>query len=193
MKRIILSVGVLLMLAGCNYRAREQALQARESALAQREQALFVREQTLQLKETELQHLAQRLDSTLRDTAFVYNPDLVGHWNVKMTCTETTCHGSAVGDTKLEVWNIYYNDRRVIAKAMDGQKLVRVYTGAFKDGQLELGEEPDISPGIPITQMFVRLTSLDSLTMEGQREILRSGDCRILYDLQLKKQLSPTR
>ncbi len=188
MKHVFLLMVTILFLTGCNYREREQALQSKEQMLMKKEEDLLAREQQLQLKESDLKQQAQRLDSSLKDTVMVYNQDLPGRWNVKMTCTETSCHGSAIGDSKSEVWEIYYSRRLIIAKVLDGAKLSRIYTGNYKDGQLELNEEVNTAPGVPNTQILVRLTLKDPKTMEGQREIIRTGDCRILYDLQLKKQ-----
>jgi hypothetical protein len=40
----------------------------------------------------------------------------------------------------------------------------------------------------PATTINVRLNLKDGNTMEGQREIIRENECRILYTLQLSKQ-----
>ena len=188
MKKFCWVAALLFFCYGCGDRAREEALAAKEQDLIKREQALQIRADSLLLKETRLRQEAQRLDSSLRDTTIVYNPDLVGRWNAKMTCTETNCHGSAVGDSKTEVWDINYSRTRVIAKVMEGNKLSRIYTGSFAGNQLELMEDVSQTPGVTGTQIIVRLTLSDPKTMNGQREIVRSGDCRILYELQLKKQ-----
>ena len=188
MRYVVLMIGILIGTAGCNYKEREQAIRDKELALSAKELELSGRERNLALKELELQKQEHRLDSTVNDTTTLYNAALEGRWNVKMTCSETSCNGSAIGDTKTEVWDIYYNNHRIIAKAIDGNKLLRVYTGSWTGTELALNEDVDMSPGIPTTQMFVRLTMPDPAAMEGQREIVRQGDCKILYDLQLKKQ-----
>ena len=58
-----------------------------------------------------------------------------------MTCIETTCPGSAVGDTKTETWDINYENNLIIAKAMANNKLVRVYTGSYDGTNLTLSED----------------------------------------------------
>lgn len=188
MKRFIFFAMLIIPLAGCDFSQRERALKEHELTLTRREEALLQKEQGLKLKEEELMQLAQELDSSLHDTALVHNPALIGRWNVKMTCTETSCHGSAVGDTKSEVWDIYYSRFSIVAKAINANQVTRVYTGRLSNNLLELTDEVPVSPSTPATQVIIRLTPSDKGTMEGQREIVRTGDCKILYELQLKKQ-----
>jgi hypothetical protein len=184
---------LFLPLLGCGFQEREAAVQKREAELARKEQTLLVKEKNLQLKEEELFSREQRLktaqqtDSVTQSPAEGFNPVLMGKWNASMTCTETTCIGSAVGDTRTETWDLSYDNERVIAKAMTDGNLIRIYTGTYRNNLLELTENVELSNGAPATQMVVRLTLLDQLTMEGQREIIRSGNCRIIYALQLNK------
>jgi len=177
---------------GCNLRERETSVQNKETELAQKEQELTLKEKSLQLKEEELlkreQQIEKQVDSTAQqDSAFIYNPNLIGQWNAKMTCIETTCAGSAIGDTKTETWQLAYQDNHIIAKAMTGENMIRVYTGTYSNNTLELTENVELSPSAPATKMLVRLTLLNPNTLEGQREIIRAGDCRIIYSLQLNK------
>lgn len=185
---------LIFICAGCGLQEREASVQKREAELARKEQALVVREKTLQLREEEIMNREQQLqkaektDSIAQNPADIFNPALTGKWSARMICTETTCPGSAVGDTKTETWEISYQNQRVIAKAMTGENLIRVYTGTYQNNLLELTENVELSPAAPATQMVVRLTLLNPTTMEGQREIIRTGDCRIVYALQLNKQ-----
>lgn len=176
-----------LLISGCDLRERETSLQKKTAELTRKEQELRLKEEALRLKEEALVKREQRLDSTQQDSALIYNPNIIGLWNVKMVCTETTCPGSAIGDTKLETWDISYQNNYIIAKAMTDNKVVRTYTGAYKNNSLELNESVELSPNSPATNMVVRLTLLNENTMEGQREIIRSGDCRIIYSLELNK------
>ncbi|GEO03034.1 hypothetical protein AAE02nite_06980 [Adhaeribacter aerolatus] len=179
---------------GCGLRQREELVQKREAELARREQELLVKENNLQLKETELIKREQQLktapqpDSVAQPVAGEVNPALVGTWNARMVCTETTCTGSAVGDTKTETWDLSYQGNQVIAKAMTGENLTRIYTGAYHNNLLELTENVEHTAAAPATKMVVRLTLLNPITLDGQREIIRAGDCRIVYNLQLNKQ-----
>jgi len=86
----------------CNSGKRETALQTWEDSLASKEKELLAREKTLEIREAEILKKEQSLDSLRSDSMQTINPKLAGTWSVKMTCTETTCTGSAVGDTKNE-------------------------------------------------------------------------------------------
>lgn len=184
------------LFSGCGIRERETVLQKKEAELAQKEQELSLKTEALRLKEEELvkkeQRVAreQRVDSTEQDTASTYNPQVLGKWSVRMTCIESTCPGSAVGDTKYETWELSSQNNQVIAQAIADAKLVRVYSGTYKNNVLELTEDVALSPSAPATKMLVRLTLLNESTLEGQREIVRSGDCKIVYALQLSKQVA---
>lgn len=178
---------VALCISGCGFAEREKALQMKETKLAQKEQELLLKENALLLKEDSFKR--RKVNDTARqDTAILYNPVITGQWKVQMTCTETTCNGSAVGDTKSEIWDISYKSNSVIAAVTSAKQLVRIYTGTYSNNLLELTDEVDLSSSSPATKISVRLTLLSDNAMEGQREIIRSGDCKIVYAVQLNKQ-----
>jgi hypothetical protein len=181
---------VVLICAGCGLNAREEALRKKEVELAAREQQLSLREKSLELEEEQVLQLKQKLDSakTKTDTTLLYNQQLIGQWNVKMTCTETTCSGSAVGDVKTETWDISYQNSLIIANAIASDKLARIYTGSYDGTTLTLSADVASTPSDPATKMVIRLTMTAENTMEGQRIIDRENDCRIVYNLQLNKQ-----
>jgi hypothetical protein len=187
---VIFCLAVVLLCPGCDLKTREEALKKKEAELAQKEQQLLLKEKSLALQEQQLLQLKQQIDSvkTKSDTALVYNQQLIGVWNVKMTCTETTCPGSAVGDTKSETWDIGYENNNIIAKAIANNKLARIYTGSYDGNNLTLTEDVANVPSEPATKMTIRLTLTEETKMDGQREIVRENDCRIVYNLQLNKQ-----
>ena len=179
----------IVMLQGCDLRKREEAIVQKEARLNEKEQELLLQEKTLQIREEELVKREQRLDSTrLIDSTAMYNAALPGIWDVKMTCTETSCPGSAVGDTKTEVWQISYVDNNVIAKAMVNNELVRVYSGLFTGNTLELVDKQENIPNQTPTRIVVRLRLANNTLLEGTREIERINECKILYSMTLIKQ-----
>ena len=173
---------------GCTLRERERALDQRSAQLDQKEQELLLKERSLQLKEEELKKRDSLSIQNKDDSTGVYDPQLTGSWAVKMLCTEATCPGSAVGDIKNETWQISYQDRNILVRAMAGNQLVRVYSGLFNGTILELEEDHQKMPASVPIRISVRLTKSDSLSMEGQREILRENNCRIVYSVNLVKQ-----
>jgi hypothetical protein len=178
-----------LFTTGCGIREREEALEKKENEINQKEQRLLLLEKQLELKENDLAQLQRSLDSTNKradslDTG-VINTKLVGNWTVTMRCTATTCEGSAVGDTKNEQWEFAYQGTTVIAKASADNKLVRVYSGVFKENSLELTAQHE--PEAPNTKITVKLTPKNDLELDGTREIVRADVCNIVYAMTLKK------
>lgn len=186
---LIFTLPVAMLLLGCDMRKKELELERRQAALDQREQQLLLRERTLQLQEEEWEKKKNKLDSIpFVDTTYVVDSTLVGAWTVKMTCRETTCPGSAVGDTKTEHWDIGYEGNHVVAKAMEGNRLARVYSGKYNGSIMELIEHRDTASMVYDIRMVVKLRLLNPRTMEGQREIIRENDCKIVYALRMDKQ-----
>jgi hypothetical protein len=179
----------LCFVSGCNLRQQEEELKKKEAYLNEKEQMLLLKEKTLQAKEEELLLKEHKVDSVSNgDTSYRYNPAIIGIWSVKMTCVETSCPESAVGDVKTEQWNISYEANTLIAKAMVNDRLIRTYTGIPGKSSIELTEEQKAEgPSQQATKMVVRLSLLTEGTMSGQREIIREN-CRVIYDLQMDKQ-----
>ncbi len=184
-----LVVLLLLILNSCNLDRKEKELQQKQDMLDQKEQQLILRDKTLQLKEEELIAREIKLDSTLRkDSTSAIDSTLLGRWAVKMVCTETSCSGSAVGDTKTEQWEITNEGNSFIAKAMSGDQVIRVYTGLYTGNTLELVAEVERTPAQPAAKIVARLHIANESRLEGAREIVRENDCKITYTMEMDKQ-----
>jgi hypothetical protein len=105
-----------------------------------------------------------------------------------MRCVETNCSGSAVGDTKIEQWELSYENPGIIAKAYSDNKLVRVYSGSSNGNALELSNTPDNQDPSLAAKMVVRIQEIKENEMQGQREIIRPDNCHTLFALDFKKQ-----
>jgi len=183
----VLLAGCLILTSSCSIREREQALEKRADELNQKEQQLLLKEKQLQLKEEELLAQQQLIDSTLRiDSTIPLDSSLIGSWAVKMRCTETNCPGSAIGDVKNETWEVTYQDRNLIVKAFDGKKLVRIYSGYYQGTPVQLTTHTEESPS-QNTNMIVTIQKRANNVVEGRREIIRPGECKIIYELEFKK------
>lgn len=180
----ILLFVLIFLLQGCGPNEREERLKKRELASAQKEQQLLEWEQKLKLKEQELDHTQQSLDSAKKeiDSADAYNPAIVGKWMVKMICTETTCDGSALGDTKTELWDINYKGNQVVVNAYSGKVLVRVYEGGYSNNVLKITDEK-VNADVSITAL---LNFVNEKRIEGKREIVQTG-CKIVYALTVER------
>lgn len=176
---------ILIFLSACGMKEQEKKLDERAKSLDAKEQTLLRWENELEMREADLSKREKILDSTnhVNDTVGVYIPELVGRWQVKMLCTETSCEGSAIGDSKTEQWEIIYQNDKYIANAMYGKNLVRVYSGIYKDNVLLLSSQPSGADAfIKVTLRFVK-----SNRLEGEREITQQGNCKILYSLVVDK------
>lgn len=196
--RWFLVIMLALNLTSCSIREREKEIERKTMEINQREQELLFREKSLALKEEELLRRESAFDSLhKRDSAIVdslqgdsitrVNPRVAGTWSVKMTCTETSCSGSAIGDTRNEQWEITIQDDAIIARAMSNNKLVRTYTGNSRGGLIYLTTQQEALDTEQAVRMIVRLQETRNNEMEGRREIIRTDECRILYKLELKK------
>jgi hypothetical protein len=185
-------LGILIcfsLLSSCGLREREKQLQQKTQEINQKEQQLLLKEKELQTRLEEIEKRENKLDSSgslvLRDTVAI-NPDFLGEWDVRMQCTETTCSGSAVGDTKLETWLIEQKDNDIVARAMANNTLARVYTGSFNGNMLQLTSIQQDTDQKVLSKMTVRLQKTKDKQLEGRREIQREDGCKILYALELK-------
>ena len=185
----ILILGILL-LSGCGQAEREQKLADREKQLLKQQQELMLKANELALKEAKLNELTKSLDSAhfSEDSLKLQFPQLTGKWDVTMNCTQATCSGSAVGDTKTERWTFALAGGSVIAQAYTKNTLSRVYIGKYQDGLLQLSAQSadSIADGGAQINVYLRQAS-DSSSMSGKRTITRP-DCQIIYNLTLKKQ-----
>lgn len=181
----------IFVASGCNLRNRELEIEKKTTQLNEKEQQLNLKEQSLDLREQSLKEREIFLDSTTKkityDSLFLKFPQLTGTWNVKMECIETNCAGSAVGDTKTEQWNFTLLENKIIVTATSNNKLVRVYAGGISGSTILLNVQQD-SSDMQTAKMSVRLQGINENEMEGTREIIQSGGCKIVYSLQFKKQ-----
>lgn len=180
---------LFLIQVSCNPDGKKNELQQKQELLDQKEQELILKEKTLQLKEEELLAREARLDSTLQnDSTSAYDSTLLGKWAVKMVCTETSCSGSAVGDTKTEQWEISFEGKSFIAKAMSGDQLIRIYSGLFTGNTLELIAETEKSTEQPSTKIVARIHIINERRLEGTREIARENECKTTFTMEMQKQ-----
>jgi hypothetical protein len=175
---IFLVLASLLTCCGENEKLAKE-LEKKEQRLKIWEQQLSLREQALIKRELIIDSL-----NSNSDTAGVVDPKLVGDWKMTMICTETTCEGSAIGDTKTEHWNISYQKNKVIARVLANNQLIRTYSGLFKENTLELEQ---VSGSETQMRVVLSLNPTVANLMEGQRVINQGGKCKIIYQLKAEK------
>ncbi|GAB3424524.1 hypothetical protein [Niabella aquatica] len=184
MGKIIFFLLIVFVLTGCGFQSRRQELDEREKKLAGREQAILLKEKELQLLEDSLKrNLAQKDTSALLALTSIPLPDsLAGTWEVSMLCTRTNCQGFAVGDTRKESWLFAQRDEAVSVSALQGEKLVRVYTGSFNGSGFRLMVPPNVADSAAAA-MTVMLKVDNINKMSGERVITQADGCSSVFKI----------
>ncbi|MFT4093145.1 MAG: hypothetical protein QM640_05860 [Niabella sp.] len=170
----------LLCCCSCGLNQREKVLKEKEAELGQQQQKLLLWEQQLAEKEKLLSEREHRLDSTKMgiDSVVIHGPSIIGRWQVKMQCVETSCDGSAIGDIKNEQWEFAQANNAVVVKAYSGKNLIRIYNGTYTQSGMQLVDQSSQSAA----QMEVTLRILNEKKLDGIREITLPN-CKTTYSI----------
>src|SRR5688500_3718803 len=155
---------LLFFSTGCDLRKREEEVKKQLERIDEKEQELALREKNIVLKEQDILRREQKLDSTGMDSVMAIDSSIIGRWNVKMTCVETTCPGSAVGNVKNEDWELTFEGNQLIARAMNGDNLIRIYTGIYTGNTIEMVANIEGNHQQVATKMVVRLRIINKTT-----------------------------
>lgn len=184
----------IVLLSGCGIQEQREQLNEQAVLLRQKEQELALRSQELDAREQLLDERQKKMDSVLvgKDTLSNIFPEIPGRWLAKMVCTDASCPGSALGDTKVEQWAVTFQNNLVVVKAMNNKfQLTRIYTGTIAtDGIISLKAETpnDSLQVVQYAEIAIQLKQTGSGTLEGQRQLIQPEGCRVTYSLDLKKQ-----
>lgn len=184
MKKNILLLLLACFLAGCGFQSRKQELDEREKRLAAREQAVLLKEKELRLLEDSIKrNLAPKDSQALLTLTNLPLPDsLAGAWEVSMLCTKTNCQGFAVGDIRKETWLFAKRDEAVGVSAMQGERLIRVYTGSFNGSGFKLTVPPNIADS-SASSMTVDLKIDNNNKLSGERIITQADGCSSVFKI----------
>lgn len=191
MKRplIIGTLLTLILFCSCGFEERRKQLDERERVLNTREQAVMLKEKEIRLMEDSLKRYAAKMDSANRAVTepVIPLPDsLAGNWNVTMICTQTNCTGFAVGDIRKETWQVSGNGSTVGVRAMQGNKLIRVYTGSYTGSGLKLST-PETEGPQPSATMQVTLKTDNINKWSGQRLITQPDGCETFFKIDMDR------
>lgn len=184
MKKIIFFLLLTYLSAGCGYQSRKQELDEREKGLAVREQAVLLKEKELRLLEDSLKRKLAPKDSIglLTEAGLPLPDSLAGPWEVSMLCTKTNCQGFAVGDTRKETWVFARRGETVGVSAMQGEKLIRAYTGSFTGTDFKLTVPPNIADS-SASSMTVALKIDNNNKLSGERVITQADGCSSIFKI----------
>ena len=164
-----------------------------EEQVAMLEDTLNLREEELAKKERLLKDPLKSGAETMKDSiaftdsSYVVDSTIVGRWDVTMTCTQTSCEGFAVGDTKTERWMFDYAGKALVVKALVNNEVVRVYNGVDTGDYIDLVPSPDSTATPSAAKVAVRLRKVNQEQLEGERVIIRNNNCKVVFALRFEK------
>lgn len=175
----------LLILTACRDTARERALTERELALAEKEKQFA-------LKEADYRSLVRWRDSMLAvaDTSGTTVPpaawpaDVLGRWNGKTVCRESTCSEYVVGDQRSAAWEFTEDSAGLFTRVFDRNALVRIYTGTFDSSAVRLHFRSD-STAARRVEMDVELTRSGAGTIKGSQLLKMENGCTARFTVEL--------
>lgn len=168
----------VILFQSCGVSEREKNIRERETANSAKEQELILWEQRLKIEQQEFDN-KKNIDTTnLTDSTSIYSDEIHGSWIVKMNCVETSCEGSAIGDSKTERWEFTIEQQDIQVKAYVGKTLIRTYLGVLDGNLVKITDEkPNTTTTI---KAILKLTKNNA--MEGTRDVIQK-DCKIVYAL----------
>ena len=179
----LVSLLLLSILISCSDGEKEKELQ-------EREKSLILKERDLAAKEDEYRNLIAMRDSlnTVSDSVVVkaLPANILGKWNGKMICTESSCAEHVIGDQRNDVWEFSENGKTVWAKVTDRSGNMKVYSGNFSGSELKLNSSED-STATRKTEIHLVWNELQLNIIKGTRKITANNSCVAKFTLELEK------
>lgn len=162
----------------------------KEKQLEERENSLIIKEKEFAAKEDEYRNLLTMRDSIIHqtDSAAVKTlpANVLGKWNGKMICTESTCAEHVIGDQRNDMWEFSESGQTVLAKVTDRSGNMKVYSGNFSGSELKLTSNED-STATRKTEINLLWNELQINTFKGTRKITANNNCVAKFMLELEK------
>ncbi|MGE7777202.1 hypothetical protein ACQKLP_20960 [Chitinophaga sp. NPDC101104] len=184
MKPFVTMIFCLLAIAACKDAERERQLASREAALAEKEKQFA-------LKEADYRALLRWRDSLLavKDTLGAiaeraWPEDVLGRWNSKTVCKESSCSEYVVGDQRAGAWEFSADSAGLFTKVFDRNALVRVYAGTFDSSAVRLQFRSDSSAARRV-EMDVELSRSGTGTMKGSQLLKMENGCTARFTVEL--------
>lgn len=191
LKNILLClIFVWLLMSACRDEEKEKQL-------LQREQALLEKEKQFALKETEYQALLKMkdsiiakyvADSTRSDSllATTWPADIAGQWSSKVFCSESNCPDYVVGDQRTDTWEFSTDSAQLVAKVINNNKLVRIYTATYENSQIKLHFKTDSAASKQV-EMNIDLNDIGTKKIKGSRIVTIDNKCTAKFSVDLTR------
>ncbi|WP_034670173.1 hypothetical protein [Chryseobacterium populi] len=162
----------------------------KEKNIVEREQQLLEKEKLFAQKESEYQALLKMRDSVFakKDSVqiTVWPAEIAGSWNGKVICTESNCSDYVVGDQRTDTWEFDSDSTQLVAKIINNNNLVRLYSGKFESNEVKLNFKTD-STAKKNVEMNVRLNDISDTKIKGTRTISVDNTCLAKFSVELTR------
>lgn len=170
---------------GCDNKEKENNLIFKEKQLLEKEK-LFAQ------KESEYQALLKMRDSIFakKDSVkiTIWPTEIAGSWNGKVICTESTCSEYVIGDQRTDIWEFDHDSTQLVAKIINNNNLVRVYSGKFESNEIKLNFKTD-STAKKKVEMNILLNDISDNKIKGTRTIVVDNNCLAKFSVELTRSL----
>lgn len=162
---------------------------SREKQLDEREKQLSARENVFSQKEAEFDALLRMRDSLYaKKTDSVIIPtwpeEILGKWNGKVICTESTCSDYVIGDQRTDVWEFVNDSLRTSVNVYSNNNLVRTYSGKLENNEIKLNYKTD-STASKLVDMNILLNEISPAKIRGKRTISVNNNCSAVFSVEL--------
>lgn len=160
--------------------------------LDQREKELMEKEQRFAQKEAEYQDLLKMCDSIMnKQDTLVDNKNwpanIVGRWNGKITCKESSCPDYAVGDLRNDTWEFVSDSlKKSVNVYNNNNQLVRTYSAKMENNEIILNFRSD-STAAKNVEMNVVLNSFAPKKIQGNRTVSVNNNCSATFAVELSR------
>lgn len=172
---------LLFILQSCDNKEKLQQLTERENKLLEKEK-IFAK------KESEYQALIKMRDSIFakKDSVqiVVWPSAVSGTWTGKVICTESTCTDYVVGDQRIDNWEFDSDSTQLVAKIINNNNLVRLYTAKYDSNEIKLNYKTD-STAKKKVEMNVLLNDISDNKIRGTRTVMVDDNCLAKFSVEL--------
>lgn len=162
--------------------------QGKENQLKKREQILSSKEKEFSAKEKDYQSLRSMRDSLQKsvytvDTVILSKipENILGKYNGKMICTESTCSEHVIGDSRSDIWEVSQQGVKITNKN-GGEK---IYQAKYTESEIKLTAE--LNSTISTQSVITLQIPVENATrIKGIREFT-GNNCSAKFSVDLEK------
>ena len=172
-----------LCFISCDNLKKDDQLKEREMNLLKREKEFATKKQDYETLKVLRDSLENAAESTSLDS-IITNPipdDVIGKWNGKMICTESTCPENVIGDQRNDIW-IFSKQNLTIINKSGGE---RSYKAKFTGSEIKLNSENTTSNPNK-SEITLQFPNETIGRIKGNRELIGTN-CISKFSVELEK------